>query len=228
MLVVNLQVGDPDGVLHLAGRRGDLVVDVAERARDDATLLVGVHATCQRVRLARPGLPVSEDGAIEPLQDRSDHRLGDALKHLLLQRGLTQHPVEPEAPVGALVVDHAGQLVLGHLHLHHRQLLAGAAQTGAFAWQPEVAAAALVRAHAQESGDRGGPTPPAAPGARFSRFTGRGVVLRSGTVRRRIGLVGHRRRMRCRCRLPISATWSQILPCAGEDTFSPKHYGFTI
>jgi hypothetical protein len=91
-LVVDFEVGAlaDDGVdvrlgLHLL----DACKDVVEHARDQPRLLAqrvaAFVAAKHRVRLARTGLAVRENGRVESLQDGLAHRLPDSVEHVLLR-----------------------------------------------------------------------------------------------------------------------------------------------
>jgi len=98
---------------------------------------------------------------------------------------LAEHAVETERPVRPFIVNQAGQLVLRHVHLHHRRLGAIAAVASPLAGQLKVAPAALVRPHAQKCGDGSGAPAPRAGhqrrrlsgGARRRRLFGGHVFL---------------------------------------------------
>lgn len=98
MLVVDLHHAHTDLEHVVGGAVGDFVEDLEDRAGDDAAhvlvLEVGAH---HGMRLARAGLALGEDGAVEPDEDVLDDGTRSKVEDVALERVHGVAPVEVES-----------------------------------------------------------------------------------------------------------------------------------
>ena len=109
-LVVDLDEANLQLVADLLRSLAELLEDVTQNAGNNAAVLPVVPAA-HREGLARPGLPVGEDGAVVAVEAVVDDRLGDLLEDVVLGGAVGEDAVEGEG----VVVLGVGQLVPGDL-----------------------------------------------------------------------------------------------------------------